>query len=213
MRKTIISITVALVLSVALNVVLAHKVRSLTEALGVRVGDHLLQVGATAPPITANRLDGQQEVISYGATVHPTVLYIFTPPCTWCARNMDNFKALLGKESGEYRFIALSLSEDTLADYVAKNDLKLPVYTRLSSETLRTYKLGGTPQTIVVSSEGKVLKDWAGAYVGDQKSQVEAFFHVSLPGLRELPKVEAAKEKGKTGTTGQLKEQSEIRRK
>jgi hypothetical protein len=45
----------------------------------------------------------------------------------------------------------------------------------------------------VISPEGKVLQDWAGAYVGDQKSEVEAFFHVSLPGLKELPKVEPAK--------------------
>ena len=63
----------------------------------------------------------------------------------------------------------------------------------LSPETLKTYKLGSTPQTIVISPEGKVLQDWVGAYVGDQKSQVEAFFQVTLPGLRELPKAEAAK--------------------
>jgi hypothetical protein len=60
-------------------------------------------------------------------------------------------------------------------------------------ETLKAYKLRSTPQTIVVSPEGKVLQNWVGAYVGGQKSQVEAFFHVSLPGLRELPKAEAAK--------------------
>jgi hypothetical protein len=52
---------------------------------------------------------------------------------------------------------------------------------------VKNYKLGSTPQTIVISPEAKVLQDWIGAYVGDQKSQVEAFFHVSLPGLRELP--------------------------
>jgi hypothetical protein len=42
----------------------------------------------------------------------------------------------------------------------------------------------------VISTEGKVLQNWDGAYVGNQKSQVETFFHVSLPGLRELPKEE-----------------------
>jgi len=97
---------------------------------------------------------------------------------------MDNLKTLLSKEAGEYRFIGVSLSEQSLAEYVAKNDLKLPVYSGLSPGTLMTYKLGSTPQTIVISSEGKVLQDWAGAYIGDQKSQVEAFFHVTLPGIR-----------------------------
>ncbi len=37
------------------------------------------------------------------------------------------------------------------------------------------------------------LSKQSGAYVGNQKSQVEEFFHVNLPGLKELPKAEAAK--------------------
>jgi len=106
---------------------------------------------------------------------------------------MDNLKALLDKADAEYRFIALSLSEEALAQYVANNELKMPVYSGLSAETMKTYKLGSTPQTIVISPEGKVLKEWMGAYVGEQQKQIEAFFHVSLPGLRELPKAEAAK--------------------
>jgi peroxiredoxin len=178
--------------SVALNVVLARRVRSFQQFQSTKAADRLLKVGAIVPPITAKLLSGQQQAISYLGTNQPTVLYIFTPPCSWCARNMDNLKTLVDREGGNYRFIGLSLSEEALPDYVAKNDLKLPVYSGLSPETLTTYKLGSTPQTIVISPGGKVLKDWVGAYVGDQKSQVEAFFHVSLPGLRELPKAEAA---------------------
>ncbi len=97
---------------------------------------------------------------------------------------MDNLKTLVGKERGHYRFIGLSLSEEKLREYVARNELKLPVYSSLSPETLKTYKLGSTPQTIVISPEGKVLHDWVGAYVGEQKSEVEAFFHITLPGIR-----------------------------
>jgi peroxiredoxin len=192
------AVAVTLMVSVTLNVLLAHKVRSLNTVQSTRMAERLLKVGAAVPPITAKRVDGQQEIISYEGTNQPTILYIFTPPCVWCARNLDNFKTLLDRERGEHRFIALSLSDEGLAQYIAKNDLKLPVYSELSPETLKTYKLGSTPQTIVISPEGKVLEDWAGAYVGDQKSQVEAFFHVSLPGLRDLPKAEAAKEKGQT---------------
>jgi hypothetical protein len=76
------------------------------------------------------------------------------------------------------------LSEDGVAQYVAKNALEIPVYSALSPETLKNYKLGSTPQTIVVSADGEVLQNWIGAYVGEQKSQVEAFFHVTLPGVR-----------------------------
>jgi len=181
-----------LVVSVAINVMLAHRLRQFNSVLG-RSPDRVLKIGTTVPPIVAKRLDGHPGVISYQGAEQSTVLYVFTPPCSWCARNVDNLKALLDKEGSHYRFIGLSLSEQTLPEYIAKNDLKLPVYSTLSPETVKTYKLGSTPQTIVISPEGRVLADWAGAYVGDQKSQVEAFFHVRLPGLRELPKAEKSK--------------------
>jgi peroxiredoxin len=184
--KALTAIAIVLVVSVALNVMLAHKIRSLKYGQSARITENQLKVGAAVPPIPVMRLDGQPETIRYQGTNQATVLYIFTPPCGWCARNMDNFKTLVDKERDQYRFIGLSLSEKTLQAYVAKNDMGLPVYSGLSPETLKAYELGSTPQTVVVSPDGRVLQDWVGAYVGDQKSQVEAFFHVSLPGLREL---------------------------
>jgi len=186
-RIVMIASTLALVMSVALNVLLARNVRNLTYARSTRISENQLRVGETVPSITANRLGGRQSTISYQSADQPTVLYIFAPSCTWCARNMDNLKTLIDKESGTYRFVGLSLSEEGLADYIAKNDLKLPIYSGLPNETKQAYKLSGTPQTIVVSPEGKVLQNWPGAYVGDQQKQVEAFFHVNLPGLRPAP--------------------------
>jgi peroxiredoxin len=194
----IAALTIALAASVTLNVFLSNRVRGLTQGQTARRSDHLLKAGVAVPPIAAKRLGGQQEVITYQSSNEPTVLYIFTPPCSWCARNLDNFKTLWEKESRQYRFIGVSLSEEGLAQYVAKNDLRLPVYSELSRDVKAAYKLSGTPQTIVVSPEGRVLQDWVGAYVGEEKSQVEAFFHVNLPGLRELPKAEAANEKLQT---------------
>jgi peroxiredoxin len=192
-RGALTGIILAMVVSVTLNVLLAHKLRILTNAQSARIGEYLLKVDAAVPSIPAKRLSGQLEMISYQASNSPTVLYVLTPSCTWCARNMDNFKTLLGKSGEQYRFLALSLSDKDLSEYVAKNDLKVPVYSGLSPETLKAYKLGSTPQTIVISPEGKVLQDWVGAYVGDQQSQIESFFHVKLPGLKDLPKPEATK--------------------
>ena len=184
---TVTFVTAILLFSVALNVVLARRVRSVTYARWAGVSNYKLNAGATVPPIAANRLGGQQETVSYQSVDRPTVLYVFTPTCTWCARNMENLKTLVNKESGRYRFVGLSLSAEGLAEYTAKNELKFPIYSGLSTETKQAYKLTGTPQTIVVSPEGKVLQNWMGVYVGDQKTQVEAYFHVSLPGLRSVP--------------------------
>jgi len=176
-----------LLVSVATNVLLAHRLRSLMSERSSRLAERVLKIGAFVPPISAKRLDGGMEVISYGGTNRPTVLYIFTPTCPWCARNVDSFKELVAKKSAEYRFIGLSLSPEGLPEYVATRGLTIPVYGGMSIDTLNTYKLGSTPQTIVVSPEGRVLEDWVGAYMGSQESKVEAFFHVTLPDVQAGP--------------------------
>lgn len=48
------------------------------------------------------------------------------------------------------------------------------------------YKFGGTPQTLVVSADGHVIKNWTGAYSGSLKTEIEGFFQIELPGLTEL---------------------------
>jgi peroxiredoxin len=182
--------TFLLLVSVSLNVILARRVWSFTHPRSIRSAESPLKAGTIVPSLAVKRMDGQPNLISYQSSKQSTVLYILTPSCSWCARNMDSFKTLLNKEGGQYRFIGLSLSEDRLAEYVARNELKLPIYSGLSPDAVKTYKLGSTPQTIVISPEGKVLQNWVGAYAGDQKSRVEAFFDITLPALRELPKAE-----------------------
>src|SRR5258708_28757837 len=147
------------VASVSLNVLLAYRLRSLGQVQAAKIADPLLKVGSTVPPIAAVGLDGKEEVISSQDTDKDTVLYIFTPPCSWCARNLDNFKTLIDKESGQYRIIRLSLSKEGLVQYAAKNGLDLPIYSGLSMATRLAYRLSGTPETIVVSHEGRVLHD------------------------------------------------------
>src|SRR5258708_1050173 len=77
-----------LLASVTLNVVLARRVWSFNHSQSIKLSERLLKFGTAVPPITAKRLGGQQEVISYRDTNQSTVLYVFTPPCTWCTRNM-----------------------------------------------------------------------------------------------------------------------------
>ncbi len=169
--------------SVGLNLLLAKRVRQLAATIGPPLQEPL-RVGTLVPPITAKGLDGKSEIISYAGTNRLTVLYVFTPQCVWCVRNLDNVKSLLQAKGREDRFIGLSLTEVGLADYVRTNGLPLPVFAGLSSTTRSAYKMGNTPQTLVISPEGRILQDWKGAWTDEQKSEIEAFFHVHLPGLR-----------------------------
>ena len=52
----------------------------------------------------------------------------------------------------------------------------------VSDITRNSLKIGGTPQTIVLSKNGEVLKSWRGAYMSTVKDDVENFFGIRLPG-------------------------------
>jgi peroxiredoxin len=183
LRRAVWAIAAMLGVSLAVNLLLAYKVRTLSDSLAESTAPPAVAVGTAVPPIKAHGPDGQEYVISYADGDRPVVLYVFTPQCPWCARNLANLKALLAHGRGDYRFVGLSLTDKDVRDYAAKNQLDLPVYFNPSVEATREYKLGSTPQTIVISRDGKVLKNWLGAYAGPQQAEVEEFFGVSLPGI------------------------------
>jgi hypothetical protein len=101
--------------SLIVNVLLAHRVRSLTAGISNQGRTQLLKAGTVVPPINVKQLGQNRQTISYAGTNRPSVLYVLRPGCVWCTRNMDNFKTLLSKEGDRYRFIVLSLSEEGLA--------------------------------------------------------------------------------------------------
>ena len=178
-----VALVFLLIVSVVLNILLARRINQLTAVENAVMVERQLKVGTQVPVIQANDHNGQPHTIAFNQEDKPTVLYIFTPPCKWCTRNMNNIKELVARKNGEFRFIGISLSTDGLAEYVEKNGLTIPVYTTLSDETRRAYKMGGTPQTIVISPEGQVIQNWIGAYTGEQQNRVEEFFGVTLPGI------------------------------
>lgn len=187
--RTITFLTAMLVVSVALNVGLAYKVREFTsvqEAQLASLEARRLKPGTTVPPISANRVDGDVAVatISYAGTDRPTVLYVLSPTCGWCAKNERSIQQLIAEKGGEYRFIAISLVEQGTAEYQSAHGLGVPLYTGLSEDMKNAYKMGGTPQTIVVSTEGVVVANWNGAYLGKRKEDIEDFFEVDLPEIK-----------------------------
>jgi len=179
-----IALVFLLIVSVVLNVLLARRINQLTAVQNAVMVEHQLKVGTQVPVIQANDHNGQRHTIAFNQEDKPTVLYVFTPPCKWCERNMDNIKELVTRKGDEFRFIGVSLSKEGLPEYLAKNGLTMPVYIDLSEETRKAYKMGGTPQTIVVSHDGVVLQSWMGAYAGEQQKQVEEYFGLKLPGVK-----------------------------
>lgn len=174
-----------LVCSAGLNVFQAERLRSLSIKLAStrpEAASGSLAEGAAVPPAEVKDLDGRELLINYGGTGAATVLYILSPSCPWCAQNESNIKYLAQHAGAGYRFVGISLSSQGLAAYLRDHNLGFPVYDEPSQPTSVAYKLGPTPQTIVVSTDGRVLRSWTGSYGGINRLLIERFFRISLPG-------------------------------
>jgi peroxiredoxin len=184
-RRLPFATTLLLVLSVILNVALAHKVTNLRGVINALKSENRLKVGQRLPDITARDLAGRPMLLRYSDSKVPTLLYVFTPACSWCYRNLDNIRAVEGGSNGKYRLVGLSLSAKALGAYITEHRLGFPIYT-VTEDVVSTYKLGGTPQTLLISSAGTLIRNWTGAYQGPLQSEIQRELGIPLPGLRPL---------------------------
>jgi peroxiredoxin len=137
-------------------------------------------IGTSMPVLHVTSLDGHPVEIAYRE--QPVILYYFSPTCPWCERNWINIKAVLAATQGRYRFVGLT-SATNAGPFLRQRGLTFEVYTGISPDAERVYHLGGTPHTVVVSTDGRVLHAWAGVYSGSQQAEVEQAFGATLPGL------------------------------
>lgn len=190
-------LTLLLLCSASLNLLLARDVKNLKASVLYLKAEmrsqrqRELKIGDSLPRIEIKNLDGRSLVLDYPESGPATILYIFAPQCVWCTRNLPNVTSLADRTRSNYLFIGISLSKDTLREYVAQHNLNFPVYTDLTAEAISAYHLGGTPRTLVVSPGGRIVRNWFGAYGGELRREIEGFFKIRLPGI---PKPEAKEE-------------------
>jgi hypothetical protein len=134
--------------------------------------------------VTVADASGQPVTLSFTQSSQTTVLYIFSPTCKWCEANLRNIQALSEnvQHDSHTHTIGLSISENGFTNYAAHRYLNFPLYDKIPKSFLAKYRLGITPETLVLV-DGKIVKDWKGVYTHDAQRQIEIYFHVRLPGL------------------------------
>ncbi len=134
-----------------------------------------------APTLSVIKISGERVTVNYNDDDRPTLLYIFVPGCSWCERNISNINLLADERNNSYRFIGLSLAKDRLKEYLDNHKFSFPVYTDIDQQSFDVLELGATPQTILISTKGKILRSWKGAYTGEIKNEIEELFKLRLP--------------------------------
>lgn len=170
-------------ISLAMNAGFSYEVHSLRVAL-----EHAqsLTVGTRLTSLAVTDDHNKSVTLNFDGADRPTVIYVFSPTCGWCAKNLNNVKALYRLRSSDYAFVGLSLSPRGLSEYVRQADLKMPIYSGISQNDLRRFHLGSTPQTIVISKDGVVMQSWEGAYQGSIYAEVRHFFELPTGSIRPI---------------------------
>jgi len=172
--------TVLLVLSLTVNVQQALRIRGLLNQ-----GAPEPLVGMQAAPIEGWTPGGAPVTLAMGRGL-PTVLYYFSPTCTWCEANWPAIDTLARQAEGRYRVIALTTARD-LRPFADARNLHLDIVEGISPETMAQYRFSGTPHTVVVDVEGTIVQSWRGAYTGRVGRQVQEWFKMPLPEVIALP--------------------------
>jgi hypothetical protein len=181
-------LAILLLTAAAINVLLAREITGLTAVIRqLKLEGRMAwqpHTGQIVPPIEARRMDGTRiKLDSIIAGDKPTIVYVFSPSCKWCDRNLENIRAVAARMGEKFQLVGLSVTERNLQEYVARSGLAFPVYAMMPSNESNLSR--GTPRTLVVSREGEVIASWFGAYGGGLRKKVEEYFQLSLPGLSE----------------------------
>ena len=179
------ALVILLLTSSGINLLLTRQISDMRAAIRMLKQEiaaaEPLQNGKLFPSIQAQDANGEPLALNLLGYNQPTILYIFSPQCDWCTRNLDNIKALAEGTSEKYKLMGLSTSINGLKDYVVEHGLGFPVYAMQPSDRSRLRT--GTPRTLIMSTDGKIIENWFGAYGGELQNKVEEYFQITLPGV------------------------------
>jgi hypothetical protein len=106
--------------SLLFNILLVRKIERLENNISFIKAEGQLVVGEQVQSFAAKDPWGQIAVLDYYHSTLPTVLYVFTPGCESCARNLSNIKALVSQTTARYRIVGISLIRNSSGVYCAK---------------------------------------------------------------------------------------------
>lgn len=114
-----------------------------------------MKVGDTAVPFTAILPDGQKLPIKTDSLEAPLILAWFTFNCEPCSTALIEWNDLATTYPGQFfGFTTQEFDEETAL--FSKNDAAFPILRLETDSILKVYRVIGTPQTMVVRTDGTI---------------------------------------------------------
>lgn len=117
--------------------------------------------------------------VSANAIVDSTktiLAFCFTTTCPFCERNLENWESIRKQAAVGSNFGIVGVCLDGFSrcrDYVAKHDLKFPVFAPRNSAGFRkSNHLSSVPSTVILDSNGVVRQVWMGLLDRNQMKQI-----------------------------------------
>jgi peroxiredoxin len=171
--------------SLVLNVALSARVLRQQQVIRGLTPPPVVKLGTRVGPVVGKDITGKPVTLE-PQSANGTILYVFAPDFGWCKKNRDNIRSVVAAATARgMKVYAVTLVEQGTKEFLAEHQLAVPIIVP-SESTKKAYGMGGTPQTIVLGSDGTVARNWKGAFSNKTASDIEDFFRIRLPGLTEI---------------------------
>lgn len=183
-----ISKTTALLLVLLVGALLVLNASLIIQNRRMRGGETnlrstVLKRGSTVPALAGTDLDGKDFTLDYGKDPRKAVMFIFSPRCGICTKNMANWKAISQRlDRNSYRIVAVSIVPEGVKEYINQQRLtNVPVIAEVDPKSRVSYEMNVTPITLLIDSKGQVEKVWVGLLLPEEQTEVEQVLSLKLP--------------------------------
>lgn len=163
----------------------------LRQNLGLRreltvPGPDSLAPGDIVESFTAMSFDGEVSV-TYGPQEKAKVFLYLSPDCGFCGRQMPYWHQLVNQIDMR-KFEVFTIARDSeslegLREYVSGERIDAVPLILAPERVWRSYKLWGTPTTLVVSHDGSVIRLWRGLWGLETREEARNVLGISFRGV------------------------------
>lgn len=140
------------------------------------------KVGTIVDSLQLLTVTGDHVNLPIAKRERPAVLYVFTPTCKWCAKNVDNIQHFFAATRDRYDYVGLSLTSSGLKEYLDRTRLNFQVYVVEKNQISQGINLTLTPETLVFDRDGRLQRVFDGYYTPETSKAISSYFGLNRDG-------------------------------